>query len=161
MFTKLFKRSLVVAIVLVPLLSACTPHKWFIVNSEGILSYDRNKGTFELLWQNKSAGFSPDSGSVVVDSIMFKNWGVQLIDGFRMTPSFVVKRERGFWYLEQICSCITCSRCALLNLVATEKYYNSWIAYLKNLADRLWMFRECLIYLLSSDLISTFAPALG
>lgn len=73
MFTKLFTRSLVVTIVLVPLLSACTPHKWFIVNSEGILSYDRNKGTFELLWQNKSAGYSPDSGTVVVDSIMFKN----------------------------------------------------------------------------------------
>ena len=54
-------------------LSSCTPHKWFIVNSEGILSYDRNKGTFELLWQNKSAGYSPDSGSVKVDSILFRN----------------------------------------------------------------------------------------
>lgn len=51
---------------------SCTPHKWFIVNSEGILSYDRNKGTFELLWQNKAAGHSADSGTVVVDSIMFK-----------------------------------------------------------------------------------------
>lgn len=71
MFTKFFKRSLVAAIVLVPLLTSCTPHKWFIVNSEGILSYDRNKGTFELLWQNKSASYSPDSGTVKVDSILF------------------------------------------------------------------------------------------
>ena len=55
------------------LLSSCTPHKWFIVNSEGILSYDRNKGNFELLWQNKSAGYSPDSGSVKIDSILFRN----------------------------------------------------------------------------------------
>lgn len=50
---------------------SCTPHKWFIVNSEGILSYDRNKGTFELLWQNSAAGHSKDSGSVKVDSILF------------------------------------------------------------------------------------------
>lgn len=67
-FTRLSVLAAVVAIVL----TSCTPHKWFIVNSEGILSYDRNKGTFELLWQNKSAGYSPDSGTVVIDSIMFK-----------------------------------------------------------------------------------------
>ena len=67
-----FKRLSVVAIVLAAILTSCTPHKWFIVNSEGILSYDRNKGTFELLWQNKSAGYSPDSGTVVIDSIIFK-----------------------------------------------------------------------------------------
>lgn len=53
-------------------IESCTPHKWFIVNSEGILSYDRNKGTFELLWQNKAAAHSTDSGSVKVDSIIFK-----------------------------------------------------------------------------------------
>ena len=41
----------VVAMVIVTAISSCYPHKWFIVNSEGILSYDRNKGTFELLWQ--------------------------------------------------------------------------------------------------------------
>ena len=67
------KRLSVVVIVVTAILTSCTPHKWFIVNSEGILSYDRNKGTFELLWQNKSAGYSPDSGTVVIDSIMFKN----------------------------------------------------------------------------------------
>lgn len=56
----------------ITVVDSCTPHKWFIVNSEGILSYDRNKGTFELLWQNKAAGHSVDSGSVKVDSIIFK-----------------------------------------------------------------------------------------
>lgn len=71
MLHKFIKRSLVAAIVLAPFLTSCTPHKWFIVNSEGILSYDRNKGTFELLWQNKSASYSPDSGTVKVDSILF------------------------------------------------------------------------------------------
>lgn len=65
--------ALVAGSVMSPLaFESCTPHKWFIVNSEGILSYDRNKGTFELLWQNKAAGHSADSGTVVVDSIMFK-----------------------------------------------------------------------------------------
>jgi len=62
---------IVVAIVIVTAISSCYPHKWFIVNSEGILSYDRNKGTFELLWQNKTAAHSADSGTVIVDSIMF------------------------------------------------------------------------------------------
>lgn len=59
------------AIVMATAISSCYPHKWFIVNSEGILSYDRHKGTFELLWQTKSAGNSADSGSVKVDSILF------------------------------------------------------------------------------------------
>lgn len=67
------KRLSVVVIVVAAMLTSCTPHKWFIVNSEGILSYDRNKGTFELLWQNKSASMPADSGTVIVDSIMFKN----------------------------------------------------------------------------------------
>lgn len=65
------KRLVFVVIVVATLVCSCTPHKWFIVNSEGILSYDRNKGTFELLWTNKTTGYSPDSGSVKVDSILF------------------------------------------------------------------------------------------
>lgn len=65
------KRFVIVAIVVATVVCSCTPHKWFIVNSEGILSYDRNKGTFELLWQNKSASYSPDSGTVKIDSILF------------------------------------------------------------------------------------------
>lgn len=68
---KNFLMLFIVAIVIVTAISSCYPHKWFIVNSEGILSYDRNKGTFELLWQTKSAGNSADSGTVKVDSILF------------------------------------------------------------------------------------------
>lgn len=72
---KRFVFILICAVGFISLLAfeSCTPHKWFIVNSEGILTYDRNKGTFELLWQNKAAGHSADSGSVVVDSIMFRH----------------------------------------------------------------------------------------
>ena len=68
---KNYYRFVLVAMVIVTAISSCYPHKWFIVNSEGILSYDRNKGTLELLWQTKSAGHSADSGTVVVDSILF------------------------------------------------------------------------------------------
>lgn len=68
---KNFYRFVLVAMVIVTAISSCYPHKWFIVNSEGILSYDRNKGTFELLWETKSAGHSADSGTVKVDSILF------------------------------------------------------------------------------------------
>lgn len=69
MFLRVTFRLVSVAIVMASVLVSCTPHKFFILNSEGILSYDRNKGTFELLWQNKSATLNPDSGTVVVDSI--------------------------------------------------------------------------------------------
>lgn len=68
---RIYLMLIVVAMVIVTTISSCYPHKWFIVNSEGILSYDRNKGTFELLWQTKSAGNSADSGTVKVDSILF------------------------------------------------------------------------------------------
>ena len=71
MNSKLVRSLVIVVIVVATLVCSCTPQKWFIVNSEGILTYDRNKGTFELLWQNKTAGYSPDSGSVKVDSILF------------------------------------------------------------------------------------------
>ena len=68
---KTYVMLIVVAMVIVTAISSCYPHKWFIVNSEGILSYDRNKGTFELLWHNKSAGHAAGSGTVKVDSILF------------------------------------------------------------------------------------------
>ena len=59
----------IMAMAMATQLTSCTPHKFFILNSEGILTYDRNKGTFEVLWQTKSAGATPDSGSVKIDSI--------------------------------------------------------------------------------------------
>ena len=57
------------AMAMATFVTSCTPHKFFILNSEGILTYDRNKGTFEVLWQTKTAGVTPDSGTVKIDSI--------------------------------------------------------------------------------------------
>ena len=59
----------ITAMAMASLVTSCTPHKFFILNSEGILTYDRNKGTFEVLWQTKSAGAATDSGTVKIDSI--------------------------------------------------------------------------------------------
>lgn len=59
----------ITAMAMATAVTSCTPHKFFILNSEGILTYDRNKGTFEVLWQTKSAGATADSGAVKIDSI--------------------------------------------------------------------------------------------
>lgn len=34
------------------LVSSCTPHDWFLVNSSGIATYNRTTGQFEVLWEN-------------------------------------------------------------------------------------------------------------
>lgn len=66
---KILCMIVITAMVMAAIFTSCTPHKFFILNSEGILTYDRNKGTFEVLWQTKSAGATPDSGTVKIDSI--------------------------------------------------------------------------------------------
>lgn len=36
-------------------LSSCTPSRFFVINSEGILTYNRLTGQLEFMWQTKSA----------------------------------------------------------------------------------------------------------
>lgn len=36
-------------------LSSCTPNRFFLINSEGILTYNRHTGQLEFMWQTKSA----------------------------------------------------------------------------------------------------------
>ena len=38
--------------------TSCTPSRFFIINSEGILTYNRNTGQLEFMWQTKSATWS-------------------------------------------------------------------------------------------------------
>ena len=35
-------------------LSSCTPSRFFVINSEGILTYNRHTGQLEFMWQTKS-----------------------------------------------------------------------------------------------------------
>lgn len=44
-------------------LSSCTPNRFFLINSEGILTYNRHTGQLEFMWQTKSA--KGDSVSVI------------------------------------------------------------------------------------------------
>lgn len=44
-------------------LSSCSPNRFFLINSEGILTYNRHTGQLEFMWQTKSA--KGDSISVV------------------------------------------------------------------------------------------------
>lgn len=37
------------------MLSSCAPNKFFLINSEGILEYNRHTGQLEFMWQTKSA----------------------------------------------------------------------------------------------------------
>ena len=50
-----------VAITFVSLLASCTPSKYFFLNSEGIVSYNRNTGQFEMLWDAKTGKQNADS----------------------------------------------------------------------------------------------------
>lgn len=45
------------------ILSSCAPNKFFLINSEGILEYNRHTGQLEFMWQTKSA--SMDSATIV------------------------------------------------------------------------------------------------
>ena len=36
-------------------LSSCTPSRVFVINSEGILTYNRHTAQLEFMWQTKSA----------------------------------------------------------------------------------------------------------
>lgn len=44
-------------------LSSCSPNRFFLINSEGILTYNRLTGQLEFMWQTK--GVKGDSVSVV------------------------------------------------------------------------------------------------
>lgn len=50
-----------VAIAFVSLVASCTPSKYFFLNSEGIVSYNRNTGQFEMLWDAKTGKQTADS----------------------------------------------------------------------------------------------------
>lgn len=50
-------------------LSSCTPNRFFLINSEGILTYNRHTGQLELMWQTK--GVKGDTIDVVkCDSLL-------------------------------------------------------------------------------------------
>lgn len=50
-------------------LSSCSPNRFFLINSEGILTYNRHTGQLEFMWETKSA--KGDSISVVkCDSLL-------------------------------------------------------------------------------------------
>lgn len=44
-------------------LSSCTPNRFFLINSEGILTYNRHTGQLEFMWQTK--GVKGDTIDVV------------------------------------------------------------------------------------------------
>lgn len=50
-------RKFVLGIVIIGFLvcTSCTPSRFFLINSEGILTYNRHTGQLEFMWQTKSA----------------------------------------------------------------------------------------------------------
>lgn len=64
-------RKIVLSIVFIGVLvlSSCSPNRFFLINSEGILTYNRHTGQLEFMWETKSA--KGDSISVVkCDSLL-------------------------------------------------------------------------------------------
>lgn len=54
-------------------LSSCSPNRFFLINSEGILTYNRHTGQLEFMWETKSA--KGDSISVVKCDSLLNNKG--------------------------------------------------------------------------------------
>lgn len=46
--------SLISVAILVELFSSCANPRWFWCSSEGIMTYNRATGQFEVLWTNKT-----------------------------------------------------------------------------------------------------------
>ena len=64
-------RKIVLSFVFIGVLvlSSCSPNRFFLINSEGILTYNRHTGQLEFMWETKSA--KGDSISVVkCDSLL-------------------------------------------------------------------------------------------
>lgn len=68
------KLSLVFVIILVlfgsMFTTSCAPNKWYLVNSEGILTYNRHTGQLELVWSHHSEMAKADSIKTPVDSVI-------------------------------------------------------------------------------------------
>lgn len=54
------------------LLSSCAPARWYLVNSEGILTYNRHTGQLELMWSHQSSGANADTTRCPVDSVVHR-----------------------------------------------------------------------------------------
>lgn len=49
-------------------LTSCAP-KWLVFNSNGIASYNRHTGQFEILWENNSSQIVEKHDTIFVDSL--------------------------------------------------------------------------------------------
>lgn len=52
------------------LIASCVPNRFYLINSEGLLTYNRHTGQLEFLWNTKAKGGQTDSSSVKNDSII-------------------------------------------------------------------------------------------
>lgn len=52
-------------------LFSCTPNRWYLVNSDGVLTYNRHTGQLEVLWEHheKPNPVATGSDSLKVDSL--------------------------------------------------------------------------------------------
>lgn len=59
-------------LVLIALLcNGCTASKWFLVDSYGVMTYDRITGKWELLWEFKTKNPCGKSDAVTVSDSVF------------------------------------------------------------------------------------------
>lgn len=53
------------------LCSACSPSRWFLVDSSGIMTYDRLTGKWEIMWEYKTSRPVSNTDSVCVNDSLF------------------------------------------------------------------------------------------
>lgn len=66
----IMKKFIIGFITASTVLVSCSPAKIFLVNSEGILSYDKHTGKLELLWETKAKGGAATNDSIPLDSVL-------------------------------------------------------------------------------------------
>lgn len=49
---KIFAWLLFCTAVALQLFCSCAPNRWFLINTEGIVTYNRNTGQLEVLWSH-------------------------------------------------------------------------------------------------------------
>lgn len=61
----------VIAVAISPMFfQSCAPARWYLVNSEGILTYNRHTGQLEIMWSHHSQGANADTTRLPVDSLV-------------------------------------------------------------------------------------------
>lgn len=60
----LMKTKVLFLLLIAYLVTACSPQRWFLVNTNGIMTYNTRTGQFEMIWEWRETPHEVKSDSV-------------------------------------------------------------------------------------------------